>query len=51
MIGEFAPNEEWRARRLAWLGMAATSSLFLGPIVGAMAAAQSNGGYLPSAVW
>jgi len=42
VIGDCAPNEEWRARRLAWLGMAATAGLFLGPIVGAAATARSG---------
>ena len=34
VVGDSAPNEEWRARRLAWLGMAATAGLFLGPAAG-----------------
>lgn len=42
VIGDCAPDEEWRARRLAWLGMAATAGLFLGPAVGAAAAARSG---------
>lgn len=42
VIGDCAPNEEWRARRLAWLGMAATAGLFLGPAAGAVAAAHSG---------
>lgn len=42
VIGDCAPNEEWRARRLAWLGMAATAGLFLGPAAGAAAAARSG---------
>lgn len=42
VIGDCAPNEEWRARRLAWLGMAATAGLFLGPALGAAAAVRSG---------
>lgn len=42
VVGDSAPNEEWRARRLAWLGMAATAGLFLGPAAGAAAAARSG---------
>ncbi|MCF8707669.1 MFS transporter [Rhizorhapis sp. SPR117] len=42
VIGDCAPNENWRARRLAWLGMAATAGLFLGPAVGAAAAVHSG---------
>lgn len=42
VIGDFAPNEQWRAQRLAWLGMAATAGLFLGPIIGAAATMQSG---------
>lgn len=44
VIGDCAPDEEWRARRLAWLGMAATAGLFLGPAAGAIAAARSGPG-------
>ncbi|WP_447954083.1 MFS transporter [Sphingopyxis chilensis] len=44
VIGDCAPNEEWRARRLAWLGMAATAGLFLGPAAGAAAAAAARSG-------
>ncbi|MBY0512007.1 MAG: MFS transporter [Rhodospirillaceae bacterium] len=37
MIGDRAPDNEWRARRLAWLSMAGIAGFFVGPMLGGLA--------------
>jgi predicted MFS family arabinose efflux permease len=44
MIGDYAPNDQWRARRLAWLSMAAIAGLFIGPMLGGFATGITTGG-------
>jgi MFS family permease len=43
LVGERAPSEEWRARRLAWLAMAAVAGFLVGPVLGGLVVRAAEG--------